>query len=81
MIVETKVNLDRDDLLNKAIYIFLISYEGPSNPIKRTIGGKFFPNITMAICPIVLVVPWDFLGVLSRKVRYATKVANITKYV
>ena len=78
---ETEINLDGDDPLNKAIYIFLIPYEGPSNPKKRNIQGKPVSNITVAVCPIVPVVPGDFLGVLSGKVRYATEVGNITKYV
>jgi hypothetical protein len=78
---ETEINLNRDDPLNKAIYIFLIPYKGPSNPKKRKIGGEPVSNITVAVCPIVPVVPRDFLGVLSRKLRYTTKVGNITKYV
>ena len=81
MHTETEINLDGDDPLNKAIYIFLIPYKGPSNPKKRNIGGKLVSNITVAVCPIVPVVPRDFLGVLLGKVRYATKVGNITKYV
>ena len=81
MPIETEINLDGDDPLNKAIYIFLIPYKGPSNPKKRRIGGKLVSNITVAICLIVPIVPRDFLGVLSGKVCYATEVANITKYV
>jgi hypothetical protein len=79
--IETEINLDRDDPLNKVIYIFLIPYKGPSNPKKRKIGGELVFNITVAVCPIVPIVPRDFLGVLLGKVRYATKVGNITKYV
>jgi hypothetical protein len=78
---ETEINLNGDDPLNKAIYIFLIPYEGPSNPKKRKIGGEPVFNITVAVCPIAPIVPRDFLGVLSGKVRYATEVGNITKYV
>lgn len=81
MPVETEINLDRDDPLNKAIYIFLIPYKGPSNLKKRNIGGKPVFNITIAVCLIVPIVPRDFLGVLLGKVRYATEVGNITKYV
>jgi hypothetical protein len=79
--VEIEINLNGDDFLNKAIYIFLIPYKGPSNPKKRKIGGKLVSNITVAVYLIVPIVPRDFLGVLLRKVRYATKVSNITKYV
>jgi len=78
---KTEINLDRDNPFNKAIYIFLIPYKGPFNPRKRKIGGKLVSNITVAVCLIVLVVLKDFLGVLLRQVRYATKVGNITKYV
>jgi hypothetical protein len=78
---ETKINLDKDNLLNKAIYIFLIPYKGPSNPKKRKIRRELVFNITIAICLIVLVVLRDFLGVLLRKLCYTTKVSNITKYV
>ena len=81
MPIEIEINLDGDDLLNKAIYIFLIPYKGPSNPKKRNIGGKLVSNITIAVCPIVPIVPRDFLGVLLGKVRYTTEVSNITKYV
>jgi hypothetical protein len=79
--IETEINLNKDNPLNKAIYIFLIPYKGPSNPKKRNIGGKLVSNITVAICPIVPVVLKDFLGVLLGKVHYVTKVSNITKYV
>ena len=81
MLIETEINLDGDDPLNKVIYIFLIPYKGPSNPKKRDIRGKPVSNITVAVCPIVLVVLRDFLGVMLRQVRYLTKVGNITKYI
>jgi hypothetical protein len=78
---ETEINLNRDDPLNKAIYIFLIPYKGPSNPKKRKIGGEPVSNITVAVCPIVPIVLKDFLSVLLGKLRYTTEVGNITKYV
>ena len=78
---KTEISLDRDNPLNKAIYIFLIPYKGPFNPRKRKIRGKLVFNITVAICLIIFIVLKDFLGVLLRKVRYTTKVGNITKYV
>jgi len=81
LLIETEINLDGDDPLNKVIYIFLIPYKGPSNPKKRDIRGKPVSNITVAVCPIVLVVLRDFLGVMLRQVRYLTKVGNITKYI
>jgi hypothetical protein len=76
-----EINLDRDNPLNKAIYIFLILYKGPSNPKKRKIGGKPVSNITIAIYPIVFVIPRDFLGIMLGQVHYSTKVGNITKYI
>jgi hypothetical protein len=78
---ETEINLNKDNPLNKVIYIFLIPYKGPFNPRKRKIGGKLVFNITVAVCLIVLVVFRDFLGVLLKQVCYTTKVGNITKYV
>ena len=81
LLIETEINLDRDDPLNKVIYIFLIPYKGPSNPKKRDIRGKLVSNITIAVCLIVPIVPRDFLGVMLGQVRYSTEVGNITKYV
>ena len=81
MLTKTKINLNRDDPFNKAIYIFLIPYKGLSNPKKRKIKGKLVFNITMVICLIVLVVLKDFLGIMLRQVCYLTKVSNITKYI
>jgi hypothetical protein len=81
LLAETEINLNRDNPLNKAIYIFLIPYKGPSNPKKRKIGGKPVSNITVAVCLIVPIVLRDFLGVMLGQVRYSTEVGNITKYI
>ena len=73
--------IDGDDTRNKAIYVFLVPYEGPPNPKKRKFNGDPVSTIAVAVCPIIPVLSGDFLGVMSGRVRYTTDVGTPAKYV
>jgi hypothetical protein len=73
--------IDGDDPCNKAIYVFLIPYEGPPNPKKRKYNGELASITAVAVCPIVPVLLGDFLGVMSGRVCYTTEVDDNAKYI
>ena len=54
---------------NNTIYICLIPYEGPPNR-KRTHNGAPASRVVAAPCPVVPILPGDFLGVMSGQLRY-----------
>ncbi|PQE22102.1 Proto-oncogene tyrosine- kinase ROS protein [Rutstroemia sp. NJR-2017a BVV2] len=58
---------------NNAIYICLVPYEGPPNR-KRKINGTPASRTVAAPCPVVPILPGDFLGVMSGQLRYTPDV-------
>jgi hypothetical protein len=54
---------------NNAIYICLVPYEGPPSR-KRTHNGAPASRVVAAPCPVVPILPGDFLGVMSGQLRY-----------
>lgn len=54
---------------NNAIYICLVPYEGPPSR-KRTHNGAPASLVVAAPCPVVSILPGDFLGVMSGQLRY-----------
>lgn len=53
---------------NKSIFVSMVPYEGESG--KRVIGTKPASTKQLAISPLVLVAPGDFLGIFSGMLRY-----------
>ena len=53
---------------NMSIFIGIVPYEGESG--KKVVGSKPASTKLLAISPLVLVVPRDFLGIFSGKLRY-----------
>jgi hypothetical protein len=53
---------------NKSIFVNIVPYEGESR--KRVIGNKPASTKLLSISPLVSVAPRDFLGIISRKLRY-----------
>jgi hypothetical protein len=54
---------------NKAMYMCLVPYEGPPNG-KGKLNGTPASRIVVAPCPVVPILPGDFLGVMSGQLRY-----------
>ena len=70
--------IDGQSECNKAIYICLVPYEGPLNG-KRKSDGTPASSIVVAPCPVVPILPGDFLGVMSGQLRYTLEVSGSSK--
>jgi hypothetical protein len=55
--------IDGQSERNNAIYICLVPYEGPPTG-KRKHNGTPASRIVVALCPVVPILPGDFLGVM-----------------
>ncbi|KAF8850019.1 hypothetical protein BDZ45DRAFT_680080 [Acephala macrosclerotiorum] len=64
--------IDGQSERNNAIYICLVPYEGPLNG-KRKYNGTPASRVVAAPCPVVPILPGDFLGVMSGQLRYTSK--------
>jgi hypothetical protein len=61
--------IDGQSERNNAIYICLVPYERPPNG-KRKRDGVPASRVVVAPCPVVPILPGDFLGVMSGQLRY-----------
>jgi hypothetical protein len=71
----------RDDPRDKAIYVFLMPYEGLPNLKKRKFNEELASMRAVAVRSIVPVLSGDFLDVVSGRVRYTTEVGTTAKYI
>lgn len=62
--IASKAKLDR----NMSIYISLIPYKGKSDKI--TLSIKASSTDLLAVAPLVLIAPGDFLGIIPGRLRY-----------
>jgi hypothetical protein len=70
--------IDGQSERNNAIYICLVPHEGPPNG-KRKLDGTPASRIVVSPCPIVPILPGDFLGVMSGQLRYTPELGCSTK--
>jgi len=64
-----RFGIDGQSERNKAVYIYLVPYEGPCNG-KQKLDGTPASRIVVALCPVAPILPGDFLGVMSGQLRY-----------
>ena len=53
---------------NKSSFVSLVPYEGKSG--KRTLGTRSGSTKLLAVAPLVPILPGDFLGIFSGRLRY-----------
>lgn len=53
---------------NKSIFVSLIPYEGESD--KKTLSNKAASTALLAVAPLVIIAPGDFVGVFPGRLRY-----------